>query len=215
LPAWAENRTTNKQQNEKHNQTMKTRTPFSLVILCLAAVVATGCTATLQHGKLDGGNSTPKGPLGVSSRAQNMKQRIGWGTFTLFAIPVAPVTVNGEPDKELMNQIKAAAEQSGYTVKVVDNLGEAGDTPVLTCAVETFKFRNYTWLFPLVFNWGTIKLDAAVQGPNGKTLWAKSYTGKGRGFYSFDPTVNEALTTILNQMIADLSSAEFIAGGGN
>ena len=188
---------------------MKTKNLFQAAILTLAAVVATGCTTTLKHGELSGTTSVAKGPMAVSSRAENMRKRIGWGTLTVFAIPVAPVTVNGEPDRELMNQVKDAVEQSGHEAKIVENPSEAGDLPVLSCKVDKFSFRNYTWLFPIVFNWGKISMDVTVTGADGTILWQKSYTGKGNGAYSFNSPVNKALTRILNEMIGDLANVDF------
>lgn len=171
--------------------------------------LATGCSTTLQHGKINTTPTADKGSMEVVEHAENMKERIGWGTFTVFAIPVAPVTVNGEPDKELMNQIKDAVIQAGYRAQMVENANAAGEMPVLTCKVEKFGFRNYCWLFPLVFNWGTITLDTSVTAPDGKVLWHKTYTGKANGYYSFESTVNEALTTIVNELSSDLQNTSF------
>jgi len=188
---------------------MRNNIMLNLALTLAAGLLATGCATNLQHGTLNTPLGANKGPLGVIDHAQDMKNRIGWGTFTVFAIPVAPVTVNGVADKELMNQIKDAVAQAGYDVKMVDGPASAGSLPVLSCKVEKFSFRNYTWLFPAVFNWGTIKLDVAVTAPDGKVLWSKTYTGKGNGFYDFDTPVNNALTGILNELSADLSNADF------
>jgi hypothetical protein len=188
---------------------MKNKLMTNLALAIVAGFLATGCSTTLQHGKINTTPTADKGPMGVAEHAQNMKDRIGWGTFTLFAIPVAPVTVNGDPDTELMNQIKDAVVQAGYQVKMVESASAAGAMPVLSCKVEKFGFRNYCWLFPLVFNWGTIALDVTITAPDGKVLWNKTYTGKANGFYSFESTVNDALTTILNELSNDLLNADF------
>ena len=180
-----------------------------LALIITAGVRATGCSATLQHGALTTTPGADKGSLGVAGRAQNMSDHIGWGTFTVFAIPVAPVTVEGEADKELMNQIKDAVVQAGYQVQTVDNADAAGNLPVLSCKVEKFGFRNYTWLFPAVFNWGTIELQVTIAAPGGKVLWNKNYIGKGSGMYDFNTPVNSALTSILNELSGDLSKADF------
>lgn len=184
-----------------------------IALLGATAILATGCTTTLQHGKFNDTACGPKGPVAVSARADKMQHRIGWGTFTVFAIPVAPVTVNGEPDRELMNQLKEAVEHCGYQAKLVEDPVGAAGMPMLSCSVKKFKFRNYCWLFPLVFNWGTVSLDVSVKGSDGVNLWSKTYTAKANGFYSFDLTVNKALTTVLNEMIADLSNTDFKAAG--
>jgi hypothetical protein len=73
---------------------MKNQTITNLALALAVGFLATGCTATLQHGKINTTPKADKGPMGVTQRADNMKDRIGWGTFTVFAIPVAPVTVD-------------------------------------------------------------------------------------------------------------------------
>jgi hypothetical protein len=188
---------------------MKSKTMMNLALSLAVGLLATGCATNLQHGPLNTPLGAGKGPMGVTDHAQNMKNHIGWGTFTVFAIPVAPVTVNGEADKLLMDQIKDAVVQAGYDVKMVDSAGSAGSMPVLSCQVDKFSFRNYTWLFPAVFNWGTINLDVTITAPGGKVLWSKTYTGKGSGFYDFGTPVNNALTGILNDLSSDLSRADF------
>jgi len=187
---------------------MKNKIITNLALAIAVGFMATGCSTTLQHGKIYTTPMADKGPMGVADHAQNMKGHIGWGTFTVFAIPVAPVTINGEADTELMNQIKDAVVQAGYQVKMVDSTSSAGAMPVLSCKVQKFGFRNYTWLFPVVFNWGNIQLDVTITAPDGKVLWNKTYTGKGSGFYDFNPTVNKALTTILNELSNDLLNAD-------
>lgn len=188
---------------------MKTRILTHLALLIIAGFLATGCSATLQHGPLVTTPGTDKGSLAVTGRAQNMNNRIGWGTFTVFAIPVAPVTLNGEGDVELMNQIKDAVVQAGYQVQTVDIGGAAANMPLLSCNVQKFGFRNYTYFFPLVFNWGTIQLQVSVTSPEGKVLWSKTYTGKGNGMYDFNTPVSNALTSILNELSRDLLKADF------
>src|SRR5437868_762274 len=117
---------------------MKTKILFNLTILSFAACFATGCAVTLHHGQFAGAQSPSKGQMALSSRAQNMESRIGWGTFTAFAIPIAPVNVHGEADREVMNQVKEAVEHCGYEVKVVEQPGEAAGLPLLTCNVQEF-----------------------------------------------------------------------------
>src|SRR5207249_3965044 len=137
--------------------------PFDLALLSLATALAAGCTTTLQHGRFNGTPPATKGSIGVSARAENMRSRIGWGTFTVFALPIAPVTVRGEPDKELVNQIRDALEHCGYDVKLVENQSAAPGLPLLTCNVREFAFKNYTYFFPIVFNWGTIQMEFVVR----------------------------------------------------
>jgi len=192
---------------------MKSKTIVSLFFATLTGIMATGCTATLHHGQIYTTPTADRGPMGVSQRAENVKSHIGWGTLTIFAIPVCPVTLNGQGDSEFMNQIRDAVEHAGYKVQMVDSAGSAGSLPVLSCKVEKFSFRNYTWLFPIVFNWGTIRMEATITAPDGHVLWSKTYTGKANGMYDFNPTVNSALDSILNQLSNDLSTVQLAAAG--
>ena len=180
----------------------------NLGLAILASCFSTGCI-NLQHGEIISLRKVDKGPMGVSERAEQMNGIAGFVTFTLFAIPIAPVMIAGEEDKELMSQIKAAVETAGYQVKTVDNASLAVGVPVLSCKVERFKFWDYSYLFPYVFNWGTIRLDVTITAPDGKVLWNKVYTGKGHGYYSYARPVKEALTSILNDLANDLVNADF------
>lgn len=188
---------------------MRNKTIVNLLIMIVTGFLATGCTATLQHGKIYTSPMADKGSIGVTQRAENVKGRIGWGTLTIFAIPVCPVTLGGEPDSDLMEQIKYAVEQAGYKVQMVDSANSAGSMPTLSCKVEKFHFRNYTWLFPIVVNWGTIQLHVTITAPDGHVMWDKTYIGKGNGMYDFNPTVNSALNNILNELSSDLANAQF------
>ncbi len=108
-------------------------------------------------------------------------------------------------------QLADAVSQAGYHPMVVNGVDDpsAKDLPILTCSVEKFKFKNFTWFFPLVFNWGKVVMNVSVVTSDGKTLWTKQYKGKGRGWYSFTPPVRKALTKILNEMVIDFTSPEF------
>lgn len=138
-----------------------------------------------------------------------MSQRVGWGTITAFAIPIVSVTCNGSADRELMLQVKDALEHCGYDVRVVENASEAIGEYLLLCEVRRFNFRNYTYFFPLVLNWGNIQLDLIVNNPDGNLAYFNSYTARANGFYSFDKTVNLALTRLLDKVILDLSRIDF------
>ena len=192
---------------------MKIKILFKLLLPGMAIVLA-GCQVGLKHGQFKGGTPAAKGSMAVSSQAQNMNRRIGSGTFTAFAIPIAPVTVNGEADRELMTQVREAVEHCGYGVKMVENPGEAAGLPLLSCNVEQFAFKNYTYFVPIVFNWGTIQLNLMVANPDGRIVWYRSYSGHANGAYSFQSTVNTALTRALNQMIPDLTAADWNAPAG-
>src|SRR5438094_5193 len=108
-----------------------------------------------------------EGSVGAASAARGMPERAGWGTFTVFAIPVAPVHVsNGPGERIIMDKVKETLVQAGY--QVVEP-GGAGDGAVLEGDVKRFRFRNYTWLFPIVFTWGGADLDMRLAGRDGRS----------------------------------------------
>lgn len=179
---------------------------LSLVAVSMLLLSTAGCSVNLHHGPLD--PVTPvSGDVALQERAQNMSHKAGWGTLTVFAIPVARVTVNGQADRELALQVKSALEHAGYSVQMVSDAGPAGDVAYMECQVHRFKFRNYTWLFPLVFNWGKVDMTVRLVTP-GEEPWERRYVGKATGFYSFEKTVNKALTQVLNQMVHDLTASQ-------
>ncbi len=187
---------------------------FAGLILSLPLLI--GCSVNLSHNPLQPVSQPRTGEVLVTRSAAGMSNRIGWGTFTALAIPVARVTVNGQADEDLMLQIKSGLEHMGYSVRVVPDASTAAGLPVLTCQVNKFKFRNYTWFFPLVVNWGRIDVDMTLAAPGRAPIWQKKLVGRAKGFYSFEKTVNKALTRVLDQMIQEMSatSAQTAAGGG-
>jgi hypothetical protein len=176
-----------------------------LSVLALGLTVA-GCSVNLAHNPLAPVEHHKSGELLVAQTADGMSNRIGWGTFTALAIPVARVTVNGKADEALMQEIKSGLEHLGYSVRVVADAAQAGDLPVLTCQVNRFRFKNYTWFFPLVFNWGKIDVSMSLASNGEQPVWQSQIVGKASGFYSFEKTVNKALTKVLDQMNQQLAA---------
>ncbi len=187
---------------------MKTKKALTVISVITLAVFIASCSAKLTTRNLD---QVPKadGELTVAKKCPTMKKGIGWGTFTVFFIPVAKIKVEGQPDEELMRVVNETVQHVGYKTEVIDGNPPVSDNPAISVEVKKFKFYNYTWFFPLVFNWGTIKMDVKVTSPDGNVLWQKEYIGKGSGWYDFDPTVNKALIKVLNQLAADMASEQF------
>lgn len=178
------------------------------IVLALALSLNVGCAVNLEHRPLAPVEQLQGGEIAVERSAGGMSERIGWGTITAFAIPVARVTVNGKADEALMLQIKSGLEHLGYSVRVVADAAEAPDLPLLSCQVKRFKFRNYTWLFPLVFNWGKIDLTMSLASAGQQPIWRRDIAARAGGFYSFEKTVNKALTKVLDQMVRELASMQ-------
>ncbi len=187
---------------------MKVSSRFVAVPTLLLVLVLAGCTATLNHGDLGPQADDPRGEIAVVSQVENLPRPLGWGTITLFAIPVAPLTIaKGDGERKVMLQIRDAVAHAGYQPVDVATAADAGSLPVFQCRVKSFRFRNYTYFFPIVFNWGKIALDASVQDPAGNVLWSKSYSEGSMGGYGFSGPVNRAMTKILKKLSADLAAA--------
>lgn len=183
-----------------------------LVLLFTAVVLAlplAGCSVKLKTGDLEAVENSLQEQLAVCDKAEKMKNEVGYGSFTLFAIPVAKVTVEGDARKEMARVIKETVEHAGYETVVVEKPSDSPDIPTIEVCVNKCFFYNYTWLAPIVFNWGNIEMKVTVKDPQGKTLWKKDYKGAGMGLYDFDPTFNMALNKILNQLAFDITSPEF------
>jgi hypothetical protein len=147
----------------------------------------------------------------MSSRSEGIHGRVGWGRISLFYIPCVPIHIQGDANQEVMNQVRDALQQAGYKVSVVDAKAPAG-TPELNCTVDTFWFNNYTWLFPFVPTWGDIDLTLRLQRLGGQVAWQENFHGHGWSANFFDgysSAANEAMTTILNQMVDAFASDDF------
>lgn len=182
-----------------------------LVGLYICSAMTMACSVNLGHGPLDPVERL-SGEVALRT-ADNMSAKVGWGTATAFAIPVARVTINGKADEALALQVKSALEHVGYRVSLVNDASGAAGMPYVECHVNRFKFRNYTWFFPLVWNWGKIDVTMRLTPPDGGPIWERQYVGKAKGFYSFESTVNKALTRLLNQVAADLAKRQQAAAG--
>lgn len=178
--------------------------PKSL-FLALFTLLTLACSPVLTHTALAPVARKTTGDIAVLTKADNMGSLAGFGSISPFAIPVCPVFLQGDPEQDLMIQLKAGLEHAGYTVKMVKNATEAGGQPVLSCRVNIVKFWNYTWLFPLVWNWGRFDVKLTLTAPKGEILWEKAYIAKAKGWYDFAPTVQRALTNLLDLMVKDLA----------
>ncbi len=182
------------------------------VFLLLAAVNGFGCAITFQHGDLDSpAVQAQRGPLHHSSDADGLDRRVGWGRFTVFAIPIVPIYVMGDDGQTFMRQVRDALEVAGYEPIAVSP-GEAVDAPVLYCKFGDTSFSNYTWLFPFVPTWGSITATATLVQPDGTILWSQQFTGDGftaNFFNGYNSSAKQSVTEILNAMILALVTEDF------
>ena len=178
------------------------------IVVIAAVLIGTGCSVRLDP-KVPGAVGPQRtGTIGAEAAARGMPSRVGSGTFTVFAIPIAPVSItNGPGERLVMDQLKQTIATAGY--RVVDSTAAPG-APVLQCGVNRFSFKNYTWLFPLVFTWGGIELDLKLVDAAGATRWQQTYASRSSNMtYSFDRAVNSAMSDILQKVARDVSSDGF------
>ncbi len=113
----------------------------------------------------------------------------------------------------VMARVHDALRKAGYDVTVAED-GSAAEGPTLKCNVTYFRFSNYTWLVPFVPTWGEVELDVSLHDGNDNVLWSKHFEGDGFTFNFTDGytiAANESLDEILEQLVVEFSSPEFVA----
>lgn len=191
---------------------MKRISCFWIPVMVGVALLASGCTITPSHKELKSPATKAQGSVTTAASATGMPPgKVGWGRITLFAIPVAPVHVEGDASRDTMNFVRDALTTAGYTVNTLDG-GAHAPGPVLTVGIKQYKFNNYTWLAPLIITWGRVELDATLRGTDDHVLWTKSYLGKGTSVHitqGFTNSAEKCMTRVLDQMVVDFSAPAF------
>jgi hypothetical protein len=182
------------------------------IILGIALAAGSGCSIALNHDELASPARTYSDPIAVSTRAEGINGRVGWGRITLFYIPCVPIHIQGDGNEKVMEQVRDALQQAGYRVNVVETTQAPAREPVLKCKVDTFWFNNYTWLVPFVPTWGDIDLTLSLERQGGQVAWQQSFHGHGFSANFFDgysSAANKAMMEVLNQMVDAFASDEF------
>lgn len=168
-----------------------------------------GCSVSLAPTiPSDFGGRHANGQLAANHTAQGMPRIIGHGTFSLFAISVADITITNGPGGQLvMDSIKQTLRSAGYSVIDVT---QPRSTPVLECNVIYINFKNYTWGFPIVPTWGSMDVSIRLVDTTGNSKWARTYHGSSWNLtYSFDSAVNSSMEKILGQFAMDATDSSF------
>ena len=182
------------------------------IMLGIALAAESGCSIALNHDELASPARTYSDPIAVSTRAEGINGRVGWGRVTLFYIPCVPIHIQGDGNEKVMEQVRDALQQAGYRVTPVETTPSPPREPLLKCKVDTFWFNNYTWLAPFVPTWGDIDLTVSLERPGGQVAWQQSFHGHGFSANFFDgysSAANKAMTEILNQMIDAFAGDDF------
>lgn len=184
-----------------------------LAVLGLISLLS-ACAVTVKQTPIAGPDGAPKGELRAAKKAGGLLgSKVGWGRITLFAIPVAPVYIRGDDATVVMARVHDALRKAGYDVTVAEDGAVGAEGPTLKCNVSYFRFSNYTWLAPIVPTWGEVEMDISLHDANDQVLWTKHFEGDGFTFNFTDGytiAANESLDEILEQMIIEFSSPEFV-----
>ncbi len=182
------------------------------IFLVITSVSGLGCSIKFQHGDLDPpALQAQRGRLNHANDAEGLDKRVGWGRFTVFAIPIVPIYVVGDDGQEFMLQVRDALELAGYEPIAVEP-DKPVDGPVLRCHFGETSFLNYTWLFPLVPTWGSLTVTAELLDADGTSLWSQKFTGDGSTlnfFNGYNSSAKQSVTEILNDMIQSLVAEDF------
>jgi|SRR5262245_53230723 len=198
-----------------------TRHPWTLGLGLAIFLFSSACSMRMQHDALAPAPAQFDNEVRTSRRAEGIDGKVGWSRFTLLAIPIVPVNLEGDGNQQMMDEVRVALKQVGYRPVIVDE-GAAAPKPLLKCKVDKFWFSNYTWpvIFPFVPTWGNVEVTTSLVSPSGASLWSKSF--KGRGFTvnplsGYDGAARQSMSDVLNQMVKEFSGDEFrralLAGG--
>ena len=185
---------------------------FSLVA---AILILNGCSSMMTLRTQDLNISEEEYSEQIITNAvtegQDLGQRVGKATFTVFAIPVGSVYLTGDGNKQIMDLVRDALKQVGYEVIIADSR-EPSEVPRLICKIERFWFKNYTWFAPFIKTWGGIQLEVNLLSQDGKVVWTQDFFEKAATWKSVDAFSNVAnvcMLRILNKMVNAFSSREF------
>ena len=193
---------------------------FKLVLVCFFSALGAGCSiAPLSHSGLDPHEAMRSGEINIAKKASGLDGgKVGWGRITPFAIPVAPVYVQGDESVDLMKNIKEALVLSGYTTNTVLDAGKSNNPPILHALVNKKRYSNYTYLAPLIPTWGGMDVTLSLVRQDGERIWEHDFKGGGFTMNFFDGyniVSKKSMTKILNKMVIAFSSDDFYSAINN
>ncbi len=199
------------------------RKTYLQILLFISVFLLAGCVGiggekiTLSHDTLAIPTQKYTEKLVVEKPATDLreeKDRIGRTTITAFAISSGSVTTTTPANEQIVEQIIDALSSIGYQVNKNNNSSDSTNAVkplTLKVVLNDIWFKNYNWVFPLVPTWGDIKITLSLENASGKKLFEKSYEGGGNslclsGSCAFGSATKEAMTDVLNKVVADFSS---------
>lgn len=180
------------------------------LLLSAITLLSSGCTIKLQHDPL--APTTPvASTITTTAKSTGLRNgRVGWGRFSAFAIPVAPVHIRGDDNEELMRQVHSALRHAGFDVQTEQQNAEAD--MVLHVHVKQISYSNYTWFVPFVPTWGDMDIEFSLKDRSGNSVWSQTYHGSGFTMNFTDGytiAAAETLKEIFDQFIASTNSEAF------
>lgn len=186
---------------------------FLGLVLSVLVLVA-GCSIPLRYYKpLKEPKASYSGKINVEVEVENRKlTRFGWGTFTVFGIPVVPVRYRkGNANEVIMDLVSQALAKSGYAVSKTNDSSDVSN-PTVRCKVNKLFFHNYTWLFPVIITWGKVNWTLELVNSSGDILWSDKVSAPGFSLHlllGHSVAAKRALYKLGNRMVKKFTSEEF------
>lgn len=185
----------------------------TLKIFLFSTLLITGCSITqLEHEGLTPPLETKTGTVAISEKASGYDGgKVGWGRVTLFAIPVAPIYIQGDESIQLMDNIQEALVLAGYSA-ISESENSTSKHLTLNANVIKTRYSNYTWLIPFVPTWGGMEVELSLVNSNGYSVWSEKFKGSGFTFNftdGYNIASRESMSRLLDSMIIAFSSDDF------
>jgi hypothetical protein len=181
---------------------------YQLIRSCIGLATVIFCSACtinqMKHDEVVIPDQVRSGSVDVAKRATGITSgRVGWGRFTPFYIPVAPVHIQGDVSEQLTASVAEALKAAGYNTPDGPRYSHV-DTSILKVHVSKMKFNNYTWFIPIVPTWGDVELSLRLEARDGTLLWEKVLEGDSTNLIFWDG-YNHAATGAMNELVEEMA----------
>ena len=195
---------------------------FRALALSLSGLLISACvgiggeTIHLSHSDLKPPASPASGPIALPKQATGgaPDSKIGYATFTVFAIPDGTVRTSDSVGAEFEAQVAEALQRAGYQVQVFDEKPPEGTRAYVAVDIYSINFKNYNWLWPFVPTWGQLTASLSVRHPDGSTPYQKTLSASGHSFClsghcAYSHATQQAMTRFLDQVVLEATSQPF------
>ena len=184
-----------------------------LILLLVAGWTLSGCTTWVQarapRPPVPPNPATGGEPVAVDGTIEGLPEKLGFNTFTLFAIPIGRIRLDPKLATPLIIEgLEAALEGAGRSpVSAADH----PDAPRLVTRIRKMRFHSYRWPVVIVA-WGRLELSIALVDAGGIECWQRTYEVRDHQA-SFgrviENMVNGALHEAVSRAARDFASPEF------